>query len=224
MKNQEHFVIFSHGFGVKKDDRGLLTNIADSLANCTSILFDYFNVDEINKTITITSFGEQVKRLENVYNQTRSLHPDAVIDIIGHSQGTIIPPLAKLKGVRKTILLASPFDMSIERTIERYSKKPDCELNLDGMSRFYRLDGYYRFVPKEYWVERKNIKPAELFNEFSKQTELIIINANQDTILGAPNLSGLNSNIQVISLDGNHGFDGQDRDGLLKVIKEIIEK
>ncbi|KKQ13539.1 MAG: hypothetical protein US30_C0013G0074 [Candidatus Moranbacteria bacterium GW2011_GWF2_36_839] len=31
MSQKNHTVIYSHGFGVKKDDRGLLTDIANSL-------------------------------------------------------------------------------------------------------------------------------------------------------------------------------------------------
>lgn len=224
MNEQKHIVIFSHGFGVRKDDLGLLSNIADSLKDCTSILFDYFDIDEEKETLTVRPFSEQVKKLTDVYNETRLKYPNAIIDIIGHSQGTIIPSLAKLKGIRKTILLAPVFDLSIERTLKRYANKPDTIIDLEGMSKLYKLDGYDRFIPKEYWVERKIVKPFDIYNEYSLNSELIIINANQDAILGIPDLSELNENIQVISLDGGHNFNDKDRDGLLKTIKGIIEK
>lgn len=223
MENKKHIIIFSHGFGVRKDDLGLLTNIADSLDNCQSFLFDYFNVDENHKTITITPFSEQVQRLTAVYNQVRHEFPEAIIDIICHSQGTLIPALAKLLGVRKTILLTPVFDMSIERTMKRYSGRLDCSIDLNGVSKLYRLGGYERLIPKEYWVERKAIEgPINLYNKYSEKTELIIINAKQDTILGTMELVNLSSTIKVFNIDGDHNFSGKDREGLLKLVHETI--
>jgi hypothetical protein len=46
MSKNNHIVIFSHGFGVGKDDRGLFTDIADSLKNVESVMFDYNDIDE----------------------------------------------------------------------------------------------------------------------------------------------------------------------------------
>ncbi len=223
MDKQKHIVIFSHGFGVKKDDLGMLTDIADTLENTECILFDYFSVDEENKTLTVTTFSEQVNKLREVYNKVRENNPEAIVDIIGHSQGTLIPVLADLPGIRKTILLNPPFDMGVERTFERYATKPGCEINLEGMSKLYRVGGYERLIPKEYWTERAAIKtPTELFNYYSEKTELTIINANQDTILGDADTSGLNSKVKVISLDGDHNFNGEHRLKLKEVIKEIL--
>jgi len=223
MENKKQIIIFSHGFGVKKDDLGMLTDIASMFKDIECILFDYFDIDEINKTITVKPFSEQVKKLTEIYNKTRAENPDAVIDIIGHSQGTLIPPLADLSFVRKTILLNPTFDLGLERSMDRYKNKPDCDINLEGMSQLYRVGGYLRFIPKEYWTERlATSKPTELFNNYSQKTELTIINANQDTILGQADVSGLNSGIKVIALDGDHNFNGEHRLKLKEVINEII--
>lgn len=223
MEKQKHIIIFSHGFGVKKDDLGLLTGVAEAFPESECILFDYFDVDEEKKSITIRPFSEQIENLESVYNKVREASPDAVIDMIAHSQGTLIPALAKLEGVRNTILLTPVFDMGLERTVKRYGSDPNSEINLDGVSRLRKLDGYDRFIPKEYWVERKLLKPFDLYNEYSLRTNLIVINANQDTILGSVDLSALSSRIKLINIDGNHSFDKiEDRKNLIKVIKEII--
>ena len=52
MQNKKHIVIFSHGFGVRKDDLGLLTDIALAIPEVESILFDYYDVDQKNKILT----------------------------------------------------------------------------------------------------------------------------------------------------------------------------
>lgn len=37
---KKNFIIFSHGFGVKKDDRGLFSDIASALTGAESVLFE----------------------------------------------------------------------------------------------------------------------------------------------------------------------------------------
>lgn len=64
MSKNNHIVIFSHGFGVGKDDRGLFTDIADSLKNVKSVMFDYNDIDDEKKQMTVSPFSEQVKRLQ----------------------------------------------------------------------------------------------------------------------------------------------------------------
>ncbi len=224
MENPKHIIIFSHGFGVKKDDRGLLSDIAKAFPGSTTYLFDYFDVDEENMSITTCSFTKQVEKLKDIYNEAKKQHPGAVIDIIAHSQGTLIPPLSKLGGIRKTIFLAPVFDMSVERTLKRYSSDTESNINLEGISKFRKLDGYVRYVPKEYWIERRTLNPSKVYNEYASETELVVINANQDNVLGNADTSLLSSNIQVLSLDGNHEFAGEARSKLIQTIKEIISK
>ena len=57
--------------------------------------------------------------------------------------------------LEKSIMTAPVFDMRIERTIERHTKNPGSEINLNGISKLRPLDGYTRIVPAEYWSERK---------------------------------------------------------------------
>jgi hypothetical protein len=222
MEKQKHIIIFSHGFGVKKDDRGLLTAIADAFPESATYLFDYFDVNEEDMTIAIRPFTEQMQILNNVYKKAKETHPNAIIDIIAHSQGTLIPSLLKLEGIRKTILLTPVFDMGIERTIKRYGSDPESEINMEGISKLRKLDGYIRYVPSEYWIERKELNPFYLYNEYSLKTDLIIINANQDNILGSVDISLLDSNIKVLNLDGDHEFSGDQRKVLIQKIGEII--
>ncbi len=219
----KHIIIFSHGFGVRKDDRGLLDDLASAFPEAESILFDYFIVDEASHTLTITPLSEQVKMLNKVISKARADNPKAVIDLIGHSQGTVIAALAKPTGIRKSIMTAPVFDMRIERTIERHTKNPGSEINLNGISKLRPLDGYTRIVPAEYWSERKNLPSTfSLYNEFAKRTELIMINANQDDIIGNADLTELSSDIKVINLDGNHGFYDAARANLKLKIKELL--
>lgn len=219
---KKHVVIFSHGFGVRRDDLGLLSDIAAAIPEVESILFDYDDVDEINKTITIYPFSDKIKKLNGVINQARLAYPEAIIDLICHSQGTVVAALARPQGIRKTILLAPPFDMSLDHSLARYRAKPEAEINLDGVSKLPPLDGFVRFVPAQYWQERVQVKPIYEYNAFAHLTELVAISARQDQILPKTDIQSLGPQIKMLSLDGDHSFNGLAREPLIKVIREIL--
>ena len=222
MQPNKHIVIFSHGFGVRKDDRGLLTDIAKEIPEVESVLFDYFEVDEINKTLTIRTITEQAKMLNDVVRKTRESNPETIIDLIGHSQGTIVSAVAKPDGIRKAILLAPVFDLGLERTMKRYKDTPGCDINLEGESRLYALEGLVRIVPKEYWIDRQKIKTSDEYNAFAEKAELIFIEANQDEFLHKVALKDLSPKAKIMSLEGDHNFTGENREGLIKKIREIL--
>jgi len=224
MNNKKHIVIYSHGFGVRKDDNGLLSDIASALPEVDSILFDYYEVDEVKQTLTTCSFSEQAEKLTKVISETRLANPDATIDLVAHSQGTIVAALANPEGIRKAIFLATVFDVSLGRTLERYKLNPGAVINLDGDSIFPSLTtGLTKIIPARYWKERAETKSFEAYNNFSEKTEIIFIEANQDQLLPKVDLSELSSKTKVIYLDGNHGFEGEARELLIKVIREEIK-
>ena len=224
MENKKHIIIFSHGFGTRKDDRGLLTDIAAGFSETESILFDYNDVDEIKNTLTVPPLSEQAKMLNEVIKKACLENKDAVIDVIGHSQGCLVVALAKPALVRKIIFTAPSLDNSIERTINMFKDRPDTEINLSGISKLGRKDGTITLVPSQFWVERKQFDPIPLYNELSQETELIIINAKQDDIHGNLNTKGLNNNIEILEIDGNHQFSGDARGDLIDKIRMLFNK
>lgn len=217
----KHIIVFSHGFGVRKDDRGLLSDIAQALPEVESILFDYFAVNETDKTITICPFSAQSEMLNQVVDKARATSPAAVIDLICHSQGTIVAALAKPNGIRKAVLLAPVFDMELERSLARYRSK-GADINLNGISKLSPVDGLTRLVPPKYWQERKALKSFEEYKALARKTSVVAIEAKQDEILPKVDLSELDPSIRLISLDGNHGFSGLARGPLIKVIRDIL--
>lgn len=219
---KKHIVIYSHGFGVRKDDRGLLSDIAEYIPEVESVLFDYFKIDELAKTLTTCPPSEQASALNQIIKNARLANPGAVIDLICHSQGTIIAALAKPDKIRKVIFLAPVFDMGLERTMARYRTRPDAEINLEGISKLPPLDGLVRIVPAEYWRERRKLKPFVEYNDFAKKTEIIVVEAGQDDVLSKVDLKELDSGIKLIVLDGDHNFNGAARSPLIKVVRELL--
>jgi len=224
MKNTKHIIIYSHGFGVQKDDNGLLIDIAERIPEVESILFDYFEVNESEHKMFICPLSSQVEKLNQIISEVRMVNPKAIIDLVCHSQGTIVAAMAKPDGIRKTILLAPVFDMGLERTLVRYRSKPEAKIDLDGVSEIPSSSGLTRIIPKEYWQERLAVKPFIEYNAFAKKTEIIVIEAKQDQLLPKIDLKELNSRIKLISLDGDHGFSSPARDGLIINIRNLLLK
>lgn len=222
MSQDNHIIICSHGFGVKKDDRGLFPDVADFLKNTETIMFDYNDIDEEKNQITVKAFSEQAEILRRTLADIGASRSNAVVDIICHSQGAVIAALAKPVNIRKIIFIAPPFSSDIERMMNIFKSRPGTEINLDGISKLSRQDGSTTLIPPEYWIERENTNIIELYKQLAKTTELIIINANQDDILGENTYSDVD-NAETINLDGDHGFHGKDRKRLLEIIADKVK-
>ena len=218
---KKHFIIFSHGFGVKKDSRGLFTDIASSLKKTEIVMFDYNTIKEKENKIIVKSFSQQAKILKKVIHNIKKVNQDSIIDIVCHSQGGVIVALAKPLGIRKIIMLAPPFDLNIEKMVNIFESRPGTKINMNGISRLARRDGSTTIVPLKYWVERKKVKPILLYKSLANKTELIIINAKQGDVLSNVSKKGLD-NIRIINLNGNHNFDNKDRKKLIEVVAKLL--
>lgn len=221
---KQHIVIFSHGFGVFKDSRGLFAELSDMLSNhgIQSVLFDYNEIDNERSTLTVPPFSVQVATLARVIEMTKDRYLDAVIDLVCHSQGCLIPALMAPLGIRKTIMLAPSLSNSVERMIEYFQNRPGSEIDMNGISKLSRRDGSTTLVPAEYWRERKLADPPVLYNEFAKLTQLTMVIANQDEVIGEEASAGLDSSIEVVRCDGNHDFTGESRKPLIKIVEDIV--
>jgi len=185
-------------------------------------MFDYGIYDEEQKTLTVRPIHEEVAILEKVIEETAIGNPNAIIDIVAHSQGCVVAALAKPEGIRKIVFLAPPPTMNVERAVKNFGERPGVELNFNGFSKLPRKDGGVTLVPKEYWTERKSIEPMTFYKELAEVTELTVVKATQDELLGDSDFSALNNKVHIIEIDGNHNFFGESRGKLLEVVAGIL--
>lgn len=219
----KHIIIYSHGFGVTKDDRGLFTDIARALPEAEHVMFDYNTIDEDNNTLTVRPFSEQAEMLQSVVVAQKKQHPHATIDLICHSQGCRIAAIAQCPGIAHTIFLAPPVDGGAERTIQRYINNPDSHIDLEGTSRLARSDGSTTIIPAAYWAERMHeASPIPAFNALGRTTKLTIVKALQDHVTGDTNLSEIEAHVTVLDVEGDHDFSTT-RDLLCKNISDILQ-
>ncbi|MBP6911629.1 MAG: hypothetical protein KBB88_00285 [Candidatus Pacebacteria bacterium] len=227
MQERAHTIIFSHGFGVKKDDRGLFSGpegIAESFQNenCEVVLFDYNQIDEEENTITTIPLHMQAQMLEQKIREVKDRNPDTIIDIIAHSQGCIAPAILLPEGIRNVVYIAPSIDANIDRMIGYFSQNSKTEINLDGVSKLARADGSSTYVTSEYWKERAQAHPIPLYTALAHNTKITIFHANDDTTLGHHSLEGIADEISVFTLDGDHNFTGSARAPLIEKIKKLL--
>lgn len=219
----DKIVLYSHGFGVKKDDRGLFTDIASSLDGLQHVMFDYNQINERDNILTVTPLHKQAEMLKSQYDTLRDKYPKAIIDLVCHSQGCVVAGLADLKGVRKTILLAPPTRfLGSEAKLKQMSEREGTVVK-DGVVSYPRRDGSTTIIKQDYWQSRDEISdPVALYNQLSKETELTIIEALNDEVLGKSDYSTLSDNVQHIQQNANHDFTDEARSRLASAIGEAL--
>jgi hypothetical protein len=218
-----HIVIFSHGFGVRKEDRGLFTEISKSLPEVAAIMFDYNPINESSNTLTVKPLDDQARKLRKVINSTRQEHPDAIIDLVCHSQGCVVAGMVKPRGIRKVIMLTPPDNMTVDVVASQLGRRLETPIDVSERTRLARSDGSTTVIHPEYWQSLAGIQPVKLYNLLARVTSLRIISAKQDDMLGEVAFEGLHSNISHVRLDGDHNFtDEEARKRLLHIVQKEL--
>ena len=157
------------------------------------------------------------------YDDLRRQNPDAVIDLVCHSQGCVVAGLASLDGVHKAILLAPPTRfLRSEQKIKQMSERDGTVIE-DGVVSYPRRDGSTTIIKQDYWQSRDKISnPVNLFNELAEKSEVTIVNALQDEVLGETDYSTLSTKANLIEHEANHDFTGSARELLLNTVRALV--
>ncbi len=218
----KHIIIYSHGFGVRKDDRGLFTDIAAALPGYEHIMFDYGTFNEADNTLTIPSLYDQADKLKQKIAEVRSQNPNATIDLICHSQGCIVASLIKPEGIRKFIFTGPPATLNVDRMLDLFANRPGSKVNLDGISCLKRADFSTTNVLPEYWKSLENINPIDLYNVVVRIAPTTLINATKDEIIDSLDFSGISPEIKIVEIETGHNFENGGREKLISTIQEEL--
>jgi hypothetical protein len=215
--NAHTALIFVHGFGVRRDSRGLFTDIEQTVGkDILSIRGDFSDVSAGHTDAV--PFSNQVARLKTIlaYSQER-FSPQKYI-FVGHSQGAITVALSHPSG-SKVVLLAPPVDSPFERFITTAGwSRPGSSLDVNGDSHLVRSDGSTTDVGSSFWKEFQDVNAVSLYRNLASNNEVTIIFAGADQVLGAQEVpEGLDSR----SISGaDHDFNGLARTTLLDILKQ----
>lgn len=212
----KHVIVYSHGFGVRKDDRGLFTDIAKSVPDAEHVMFDYNLLDEQADTLTVSPLQGQVQKLRA---QLDKIDSNAVVDLVAHSQGCVVAALAKPQNVRKILCLAPPDNVDVERLLNFFGSREGSVIDLGGQSRIPRRDGSITIIPAAYWQSLKGLDVIRLYNRLSDLAKVKFLIANDDEVLGMSNFDKTDERIDLVQLDGNHDFTDEARQYLLDYMR-----
>jgi hypothetical protein len=221
----KQIVVYSHGFGVRKDSHGLFTNIATAFGpDVLSVMFDYSQVDLETGTMLIKPISTQVRLLKQQLADVHRAHPNTPISIIAHSQGCVTAAMVQPTGLSQAILLAPAESFTRRRLDKDFADRIKPERLPDGNVKLLRQDGRAVIIPPEYAPELKLIDPSMQYNELAKRTRVTIIRAAQDEILSKHvNNDLLSDHIRVMTAAGDHNFTGlADRQGLIKTLRQQL--
>lgn len=216
-----HYIIYSHGFGVRKDDRGLMTDIASAIPNAEHIMFDYNDFDENTNTMRVSPLTKQVERLREKI-ESLTLQEGDVVDLVAHSQGCLVSALAKPKDIRHMVFITPPDNVDTSRLIGFFGDREGSVIDIDGESRIPRRDGTTTIIHADYWKSLAPLDPIRLYNRLPDLSKVTFIIANEDEVLGVSNFDQVDERIDLEQLEGNHDFNGEYRDALTKRVSELL--
>lgn len=214
----KHFIVYAHGFGVRKDDRGLFTDIAGVLPDAEHVMIDLSQFDEQTGRLTVPPLQTQAATLTHAIKNIDRNEGDTV-DIVCHSQGCMVAALAQPERIRKVIFLAPPDSNDMQRLITMFSERPGTHLDTDGESALTRSDGSTTIVPAAYWPGLRQLNVKHLYKQLSATTELVIVASDDDNVLGKTDFSDIGEHIRYIEKAGDHDFSGAARKQMLELIQ-----
>ncbi len=210
------YLLFSHGFGVKKDGRGMFTEIAENFTQYMPVMFDYNVIDAEHNEVTVEPYSKQADILNDQIAKIYGLDKNADITLICHSQGCIIPCLIDDIAVDKAVLLAPP------KIVGSSLRKNNAAREENGNVKVPRKDGSTTIVTADFIKELDSTNPIELYRRLATKTNTTIIIAKQDEILSDIDFEDLKDQIRTIEIDGDHNFTGKNRKGLIETLSEIL--
>jgi hypothetical protein len=224
-KPEETIILFSHGFGVMKDNRGLFSFLSATLETkgFATKTFNYAELNEETHELFALPFSKQASVLQEQINDLAKDKRYKDIIIIGHSQGSFIPTLCTDLSKVSKVIGASPFFQTDAQDLEkRYTKLSGNELDFYHITKRRRTDGSITIIPPEYWAERFETDVVALYNKLAQETELTLIYARNDSVMDFNNLRDI-KNTRIINIDGDHDFSNEYREALLKTILWDLE-
>lgn len=217
----KHVIIYSHGFGVRADARGIFPAIEAALPEAVHVMFDYNTIDERGRLL-VPPIPEQVARLQRHVNTARGQYPDAEIIVVAHSFGCVIAGLADLSSVHKVVLLAPPIDLEKSTKRLRRLAWPRLRFTLRGEITLRRRDGVIVVITPAYRKSRKGIRPLALYNQLAKRADVTVVGATHDRLLGTLDVSGLVPAIKCKWIDGSHNFSGEAREEVASFVAKVV--
>ena len=221
-----HMVVFSHGFGVRYDSRGMFTEIAAALpSDIGYVLFDYNDIDEAHNLVHANGFSDQTRRLAAVLEWTKRQEGVKQVSLIGHSLGSLVIADLAPPEIHKMLLLVPPTTSLGGARRGRYTNKQGVQL-VRGVWHIPRQDGTTTLISEAVFDELDKVDAEGELVKLGMLQPFTLIIAEADDVLLDDDYTELMvmDTITSLGVEGaNHNFDGQARPELIKIILDQLK-
>lgn len=220
-----YVVIFSHGFGVKRDSWGMFNEIGKALKDRSMVVrFDYNRINTQENATYVLPCTVQSRMLACVIDHFTTLFSPTRTSIIAHSMGCVVTGLLQLKKIEKILLLAPPITSPYQRLKDYFSKRPGSRIDDTQSSVIERSDGSWTYIPPEFWPDIRLTSPFNLYKDLKPTTDLYAIRPLQDHVIINEDYNGLQQLLKgnYVEIDGSHDFHPPHRQKLLDTIQKIL--
>jgi len=219
-----HMVVFSHGFGVRRDARGMFTDIVDNLSDGFGFVLFEYNLPEGDK-LRLTSLSDQVARLKQVIAWTRQQPGAESISIIAHSKGCTVTALAQPDNVGSVIMLTPPLHVG-SGTMVMFTTRPGAVREGDTWS-IPRSDGTTSLVDQAVFEEMSTVDGEKAVVDYAHLQSLHIVTAGDDRILPNQDYSRVaacpGATLDTIP-NASHDFAGDARRPLIALVNAYLNE
>ncbi|HWT55767.1 MAG TPA: alpha/beta fold hydrolase [Candidatus Microsaccharimonas sp.] len=218
-------VVFSHGFGVRHDARGLFTDIVAALPKGWGYaLFDYDSYDEATKQQHVVGFATRLKELKAVVDWALVQKGVEKLHLVGHSMGSLtIASLApEIRG--EIVLMVPPLTLG-SRFVELYNKRPGVEHEGHTWS-IPRSDGTTTIVDDVAFAELMSIDAEGELAKLAMFRSYTIVLAGTDEVLPDEDYTDLIV-MPSVSMQGidqaDHDFSGRARKESVSIVVRLLQ-
>jgi pimeloyl-ACP methyl ester carboxylesterase len=217
-------VLFSHGFGVRADSRGLFPAITQSLPRGWGyVQFDYDSFDVAKNQLTVSSMSDRLVRLQAVINWARQQSGVELVHMVAHSLGCLVAAELAPAGIGKMVLLSPPLALG-SRFADIYTHRKGAKHTGHTWS-LPRADGTTTIVDDEVFAELVSIDAEGELTKLAMFRPFSLILASADEVLPDADYTDLivMPSVNGMGIDGaDHNFGGQFRPELVRLVIEQL--
>jgi pimeloyl-ACP methyl ester carboxylesterase len=228
--NGKAVVVLAHGWGADKNETAnLFVDISQALQDKFLVVrFDFSGYGQSQGKQEEASIIKYVGDLGCVLEWARKEFKKSIY-IYAHSMGTMVTSLLSPDNIEKVILGVAPSSNS-EHLIKCFKKRIESKggsFNPEGISIYPRTSGQVHKIGSVFWQSLRQLKSLELVAELAKKTDLLMIRAKQDEIIGDQFLNEYKeiTGVKYLEINGNHSFtEFAERESLLREIRNFFLK
>jgi pimeloyl-ACP methyl ester carboxylesterase len=221
----EQLVVFSHGFGVRSDSRGLFTDIIAALpAKWGYVRFDYDSFNALDQRLQVATLQNRLISLKAVLEWAESQTDVQKVHLVGHSMGGLTIASLAPDTTGSIILLAPPLSLG-SRFAERFTKRTGATHEGDLWS-FPRSDGSMTQVHDATLADLLSIDAEGELSKLALFRPYTVILPGSDEVQPDADYTGLITmpSVSMLGVDkADHDFGGESRQELVELVIDRLQ-